>query len=75
MPKAFDDAVIKAGDTTDEAQRLKLLQDAGKAISDEPFAVYLYSPVDIYGAQTWLKGFVPRSDQTIRLTDMGVTPK
>lgn len=75
MPKAFDDAMTRASAAIDEAARVKALQDAEKAISDDPFAVYLYSPVDIYGAQTWVKGFVPRSDQTIRLTNMGVTPK
>ena len=75
MPKAFDDALAKAGETTDEAERVKWLQEAEKAINEEPFAVYLYSPVDIYAARSWVKGFTPRADQTIRLTNMGVTPK
>jgi len=75
MPAAFDEAVQKAGTTTDEAQRLKLLQDAMKAINEEPFAIYLYSIDDLYGLQSWVTGFTPRPDQTLRLTNMGVTPK
>jgi len=75
MPKAFDDAMAKAEKASDEAERVKLVQEAMKAIHDDPFAVYLYSPVDLYAAQSWVKGFVPRADQTIRLTNMGVTLK
>jgi hypothetical protein len=37
--------------------------------------VYLYSIDDLYGVQGWVQGFAPRPDQTIRVTNMGVTPK
>lgn len=75
MPAAFDEALEKASSTQDEAERVKLLQDAMQAIHDEPFAVYLYSLDDLYGAQEWVEGFKPRPDQVVRLTGMSVTPK
>jgi peptide/nickel transport system substrate-binding protein len=75
MPATFDDNLAKVGNAPDEATRIKLLQDIEKSINAEPFAVYLYTIDDLYGAQSWVTGFAPRPDQTIRLTTMGVTPK
>ncbi len=75
MPEGFDTAMEQAGVAADEAERLKLIQQAETAINEAPFAVYLYSIDDLYGVQDWVQGFAPRPDQTIRLTDMGVTPK
>ena len=75
MPASFDDNLTKVGNAPDEATRIKLLQDIEKSINAEPFAVYLYTLDDLYGAQSWVTGFTPRPDQTIRLTNMGVTPK
>ena len=75
MPASFDDNLTKVGTAPDEATRIKLLQDIEKSINAEPFAVYLYTLDDLYGAQSWVTGFTPRPDQTIRLTTMGVTPK
>lgn len=75
MPAGFDEAMEKAGQVANEAERIKLIQEAEAATNAEPFAVYLYSIDDLYGVQDWVEGFAPRPDQTIRLTDMGVTPK
>lgn len=75
MPEGFDTAMAQAGVASDEAARIKLIQEAETAINEAPFAVYLYSIDDLYGVQDWVQGFAPRPDQTIRLTDMGVTPK
>lgn len=75
MPAGFDAAMDQAGKATDEAARVRLLQDAMAAANKEPFAVYLYSIDDLYGVQGWAQGFVPRPDQTIRVTNMGVAPR
>ena len=45
------------------------------SLNKEPFAVYLYSLDYLYGVQGWVQNFLPRPDQTIRVTNMGVTPK
>ena len=65
----------QAAKATDDAARTKLVQEAMVALNKEPFAVYLYSLDDLYGVQGWVQGFLPRPDQTIRVTNMGVTPK
>ena len=75
MPKAFDAAMDQAAKATDDGARTKLVQDAMTALNREPFAVYLYSIDDLYGIQSWVQGFAPRPDQTVRLGSMGVTPK
>jgi peptide/nickel transport system substrate-binding protein len=75
MPAGFDSAMDQAGKATDEAARAKAVQEAMAAASKEPFAVYLYSIDDLYGVQRWVQGFMPRPDQVIRLTSMGVVPK
>jgi len=75
MPKAFDTAMDQAGRATDDAARTKFVQEAMVALNKEPFAVYLYSLDDLYGVQGWVQNFLPRPDQTIRVTNMGVTPK
>lgn len=75
MPAEFDAKMEQAGKTADDAERVKLVQQAEAATNADPFAVYLYSIDDLYGVQNWVQGFTPRPDQTIRLSDMGVTPK
>jgi peptide/nickel transport system substrate-binding protein len=75
MPEGFDTAMEQAGVVADEAERIKLIQQAEAATNEEPFAVYLSSIEAWSGVQDWVAGFVPRPDQTLRLTDMGVTPK
>ena len=75
MPAGFDSAMDQAGKATDEAARAKAVQEAMAAANKEPFAVYLYSIDDLYGVQRWVQGFMPRPDQVIRLTTMGVVPK
>jgi peptide/nickel transport system substrate-binding protein len=75
MPAGFDAAMDQAGKATDDAARVKAMEEAMAAANKEPFAVYLYSIDDLYGVQGWVQGFVPRPDQTIRVTNMGVTPK
>jgi len=75
MPATFDANVAKLGRATNEAERTKLMQDIAKSLDEEPIAIYLYSIDDLYGVQSWVTGFKPRPDQTIRLTDMGVTRK
>jgi len=73
MPATFDANVAKLGKATNEAERTRLMQDIAKSLNEEPIAIYLYSIDDLYGVQSWVTGFKPRPDQTIRLTDMGVT--
>jgi peptide/nickel transport system substrate-binding protein len=75
MPRAFDAAMDQAARATDDAARTRAVQEAMAAISREPFAVYLYSIDDLYGVQRWAQGFTPRPDQTIRVANLGVTPR
>lgn len=75
MPSTFDEKVKVAGETPDQAERLRIIQDILVDLNKEPFAVYLYSLDDLYGLQNWIKDFQPRPDQVIRLTQIGVTPK
>lgn len=72
MPQGFDDAVLAAGETIDQAERVSLMQDAMAAINEEPFAVYLYSIDDLYGVQKWVEEFEPRPDQTIRMIEWAI---
>jgi|SoiMetStandDraft_2_1073263.scaffolds.fasta_scaffold84976_2 hypothetical protein len=65
----------QAAKATDDAACTKFVEEAMVALNREPFAVYLYSLDDLYGVQRWVQGFLPRLDQTIRVTSMGVTPK
>ncbi len=72
VPSAFDVAVTDAGKTLDQAERIKLMQDAMIAINEEPIAIYLYSLDDLYGVQKWVEGFKPRPDQSIRLYEWAI---
>lgn len=54
---------------------MKATQDAMAASNKEPIAIYRYSIDDRYGVQGWVQGFAPSPDQTIRVTNIGVTPK
>ena len=69
--KLFD-AMLAAGETIDQAERVRLMQDAEAATNEEPFAVYLYSIDDLYGVQNWVEEFEPRPDQTIRMIEWAI---
>jgi peptide/nickel transport system substrate-binding protein len=75
MPKASDTAMDQAAKATGDAARTKFVQGAMVALNRDPFAVYLYSLDDLYGVQSWMQGFSPRPDQTIRVANMRVTPR
>lgn len=72
MPEGFDAGMAGAATATNEADRIGFLQQAMRAINQEPFAIYLYALDDLYGVRKGVTGFKPRGDQTIRLLDMGV---
>lgn len=72
MPAAFDEAGLAAGKAMVQSERVKLMQEAMRAINEEPFAIYLYSIDDLHGVQNWVEGFVPRTDQTIRLIEWAI---
>jgi peptide/nickel transport system substrate-binding protein len=72
MPQAFDELMVKAATTTDDAARVKILQDANKALNKEPFGLYLYTLDDLYGVKKDIGTIPVRADQTIKVAAFGV---
>ncbi|MCC6175423.1 MAG: ABC transporter substrate-binding protein [Chloroflexi bacterium] len=75
MPQSFDDLMEKAAVTTDDAARLKLLQDANQALNQEPFGLYLYTLDDLYGVKKEMGAIPVRADQTIKVAAFGVAAR
>lgn len=66
---AVDRFLDQARQTTDEAQRKSLYEQAAKQIVDDASYIYLYNPDVVQGWSPDLKGYAARSDRAVRFRD------
>ncbi len=61
----FDQLLDRSRRIVAPEQRVKVLQEIMAFAHEDPVAIYLFKPSDIYGMHAGVQGFTPRSDEVI----------
>ncbi len=64
----FDDLMLKARETTNQAARRSLYHRAAAILREEASNVFLYQQYDLYGVSDRVKGWQPRADEFLVFT-------
>jgi ABC-type transport system substrate-binding protein len=60
----------RGGEVTDPEERLEIYRDITNILAEDPFAIYLIIPNDLYGVSAQVQNFTPRADQVLWLHDV-----
>lgn len=66
----YTDSLEQAIQTTDREEQLAYYHRAAEILHEDPPALFLTMPHDLYGVGNKVQGFVPRRDQVLWLYDM-----
>lgn len=73
-PERWDELINRAAQEPSEDRQAPLYHELARMSHEDPFAIYLIVPKDIYAANTRVQGFSPRIDQALLLYGVRVTP-
>lgn len=69
----FDEVLTASLEALDEEERLSLLAKCGEILRDNPPAIFLFQPPDIFAVSDAVSGFKARTDARIYLQDVTVS--
>jgi peptide/nickel transport system substrate-binding protein len=73
-PDRWDELIARAAREPSEERQAALYHELARMSHDEPFAIYLVVPKDIYATSTRVQGFAPRIDQALLLYGVRLAP-